>query len=217
MANDSTRVPAINLDAPVTGEQFHAALQELWDYARTTLASTKSWCSDWTSYAGGVSSRLPADGDTVTVPALTDPEAVPASWLSETGAVEQAKVLGERYQAELQTIRGRLLYWVNNENLTLDEANEGLRRMGLPVYENPDQQLAHGYTVAVTFRFATANQIAQTSDVLGTPEDMQAKLQEIYGSDTIQIRPVSRGNTHRDYDYRATPVRKEDTEVPTYT
>jgi hypothetical protein len=220
MQNDSTpettAVPAIDLDAPVTGEQFHAALQALWDYARTTLADRKSWCSAWVNYARGISERFPEDQDTVTVPALTDAESVPAEWLNETGLAGQAKRLGERYQAELKQIRARLLYWVNNGNLTLDEANEAFRRMGLPGY-TPDPQLPNGYTLQVTLRFSTADAITGAAPVFGSSADMKAKLQEIYGSDTVQFGTVNRGSIHRDYDYQSQPVRREDTETPLYT
>lgn len=175
--NDTPAVPLID-PLNVTFEQFAAALNVLWRYARE-LRDHHGWCSSYADIVRRLSSHMPRD---LTARTRELQFTVPASpvreeWLTEEGKAAFRQQESAKLTDELMLIKRRVLQLVREGSITLDEANEGFRRMGLPVHEiaTPDTREWYRY-VGNIFISAPASMTYDEVNAGVTPDVIMSAL-----------------------------------------
>lgn len=168
MTNDFTRNPGppINLDAPITLEEYERVLWRVVGAGRI-LAHTSGWCSQWLNTLQNLSEdltnfpwdedRYDADGDWidpdtedeyggVNVHPVTGVQ--PRELFTEEGwAAYNTEHVGGVYARRLRDIRGRLLAIVHGDgdsdgDVDLDTMNDVFIYIGFPVYTSvPETQV----------------------------------------------------------------------------
>lgn len=128
------RNPPATIDlAIVTAEQYGAAITAIW-MAAQDLAARHGWCGEWITYMSTVGTEFPVTRSGRVIPVPPPGHDLPREWFTDDGWTH-VQENSEFYAAQLNGIRGRILRFVNDERISLDEANTVLEQAGLARYE----------------------------------------------------------------------------------
>ena len=148
MASRTTsKVEKINLEGTVNKEQYHTALQALWEAGRAS-AQAHDWCTSWIQiFHDGINRDFPYERNQY------------EELRSEVDVAEPQHEADFDYATELKNTRGRILWYAREGSVRLEEANAGLNAAGLDGFQTGDKV----FTVAVRrFNVAAASETAAT-------------------------------------------------------
>ena len=116
------QVARIDLDQPVTKEQYRTALQALWEAGRQ-VARSHDWCTAWISiFHDKINSDFPYERDRY------------GELRGDVDVAEPQHDSDFDYGTELKNTRGRILWYVREGSVYLDEANRALQSAGIDGY-----------------------------------------------------------------------------------
>lgn len=120
-----TEIATINLDAPITREQYQEAITKLLAEANR-VGDFMGWCSERHRYFGTVIEEYSRYND---------------SFVDFTLVPENVD-----YAARIRSIRAQILWYVNARTITFENGNRFITAMGLPPYDG-DNKAGPRYTV----------------------------------------------------------------------
>lgn len=126
-------ITTLNLDQPVTLDQYTRALQGLWD-GIIAGGRTHDWYQPRATFRR-TTREFPERGATVHVDPI--PVDLTPEMFTPGGYDQYLNLINLKYAQRLKDIKGRMLTLTANSGYTIEQINEVLTAGGLPVHEVP--------------------------------------------------------------------------------